>query len=397
MQPKFSPFLRSPVILACFGFALIGINGGANGVLLPSLSTFYHVGDATIGTLFFVSSVGYFLSALGSGFLTERLGLRWPLLLGTLTSLLGLLAFGIKLPFILLLPARLLAGFGIGIIETGFNVYTVTLPRHAVLLNYLHAFYGVGALVGPLLASSILAGPWEWNSVYLVMAIIWLPLLPGIGVFFNSVRLETREQEGKESRSGNVLSATLRLPIAWLAALFLLIYVGVEVSLGNWGYSFLLEVRQQGTVVAGWIVSGYWFGLTLGRFVLQPMAERFEIGIKVLMYACLAGIIIGLLLIWLLPYGIVAAAGFGFIGFCLAPIYPLTVALIPKLVPPRLGPSAIGMLVSISIIGLALFPWIAGILAQFHGIWTLLPYTLVLTLLMMGLWYYLVRQNVMDA
>ncbi|HLG63402.1 MAG TPA: MFS transporter [Ktedonosporobacter sp.] len=397
MRPKFSPFLRSPVLLACFGFALIGINGGANGVLLPSLSAFYHVGDATIGLLFLVSSLGYFLSALGSGFLTERLGLRWPLLLGTFTLLLGLLAFGLKLPFVLLLAARLLLGFGIGIIETGFNVYTVTLPRHAVLLNYLHAFYGVGALVGPLLASSILAGPWEWNSVYLVMAIIWLPLLPGIGVLFNSVRLDTREQEGKESGSGNVLGATLRLPIAWLAALFLLIYVGVEVSLGSWGYSFLLEVRQQGTVVAGWIVSGYWFGLTLGRFVLQPLAERFGIGIKVLMYACLAGIVIGLLLIWLLPSGIVAAAGFGFIGFSLAPIYPLTVALIPKLVPPRLGPSAIGMLVSISIIGLALFPWAAGILAQFRGIWTLLPYTLALTLMMLGLWYYLARQNVIDA
>lgn len=397
MRPKFSPFLRSPVILACFGFALIGINGGANGILLPSLSAFYHVGDATIGLLFLVSSLGYFLSALGSGLLTERLGLRRSLLIGTLTSLLGLLAFGIRLPFILLLFARLLAGFGVGIIETGFNVYTVTLPRHAVLLNYLHAFYGVGALVGPLLASSILAGPWGWNSVYLVMVVIWLPLVPGISVLFKSALSGTKEQEEKEPVPGNVLGATLRLPIVWLAALFLLIYVGVEVSLGNWGYSFLLETRQQGTVVAGWIVSGYWFGLTLGRFVLQPMAERFGIGIKALMYACLAGIIMGLLLIWLLPSGVVAAAGFGFIGFSLAPIYPLTVALIPKLVPPRLGPSAIGMLVSISIIGLALFPWAAGILAQFHGIWTLLPHTLALTLLMIGLWYYLARQNVMDA
>lgn len=395
MQPKFPPSLRSPIILACFGFALIGINGGANGVLLPSLSAFYHIGDATIGLLFLVSSLGYFLSALGSGLLTEQLGLRWLLLFGTIASLLGLITFGLKLPFILLLPARLLAGFGVGIIETGFNIYTITLPRHTVLLNYLHAFYGVGALVGPLLASTILAGPWGWNSVYLIMVVIWLPLLPGISVLFNSARPGTKEQEGKVQ--GNMLGTTLSLPIVWLAALFLLIYVGVEVSLGSWGYSFLLETRQQGTVMAGWIVSGYWFGLTLGRFVLQPMAERFGVGIKALMYACLAGIIAGLLLIWLFPSGAVAAVGFGFIGFSLAPIYPLTVAMVPKLVPSRLGPSAIGMLVSVSIIGLALFPWAAGILAQWRGIWTLLPYTLALTLMMIGLWYYLAGREAMNA
>src|SRR5436853_2736749 len=105
MQAK--PSLRLPMGLAFFGFALVGMNGGANGVLLPSLSTFYHVGDAIIGLLFLISSLGYFLSALSSGLLTERLGLRWLLFLGAMTFLLGLLGFGLKLPFVLLFPSRM--------------------------------------------------------------------------------------------------------------------------------------------------------------------------------------------------------------------------------------------------------------------------------------------------
>src|SRR5436853_5006015 len=107
MKVQPSPSLRLPIGLAFFGFALVGMNGGANGVLLPSLSAFYHVGDAVIGLLFLVSSLGYFLSALSSGLLTERLGFRWLLLFGTAAFFLGLLAFGLKLPFVLLLPARL--------------------------------------------------------------------------------------------------------------------------------------------------------------------------------------------------------------------------------------------------------------------------------------------------
>jgi MFS family permease len=109
------------------------------------------------------------------------------------------------------------------------------------------------------------------------------------------------------------------------------------------------------------------------------------------MYACITGIVIGLLLIWLVPLAATAALGFCFIGFSLGPIYPLTVAITPKLVPTRIGPSAIGLLVSVSILGLALFPWIAGVLAQAIGIWSLLPYTLALTIVMLGAWRGLAR------
>lgn len=402
MKTQSTSSLRFPVGLAFFGFGLVGMNGGANGVLLPSLSAFYHVGDATIGLLFLVSSLGYFLSALGSGLLTERLGLRWLLGCGAIIFLVGLLGFGVELPFVLLLPSRMLIGLGVGIIETGFNVFVSALPRHTVLLNYLHAFYGVGALVGPVLASAILALLWGWNIVYLVLGALSLPLVLGVGFIFHSANstnsinttFDLPVREGEQPVQGNILGATLKLPVVWFAGLFLLVYVGVEVSLGNWSYSFLLEARHQDTVLAGWIVSGFWFGLTLGRFLIQPLAERLGIGTRVLMYACLIGVGIGLLLVWLLPFGVVAALGFCFIGFSLAPIYPLTVAILPKLVPARLGPSAIGLLVSVSIIGLALFPWIAGILAQVMGIWTLLPYTLGLTVVLVGFWGYLTRRAV---
>jgi len=268
------------------------------------------------------------------------------------------------------------------------------LPRSTVLLNYLHAFYGVGALVGPLFASAIIALQWGWNSVYLLMAGLSLPLLLGFGTFFGSPPSTpvTANREDERALGGNVFRDALKLPVIWLAALFLLVYVGVEVSLGNWSYSFLLEDRQQGTVLAGWIASGYWLGLTLGRFTLQNLAERLGVGTRNLMYACMAGIVIGILLIWFVPLAATAALGFCFIGFSLGPIYPLTVAITPKLVPSRLGPSAIGLLVSVSIFGLALFPWIAGVLAQAIGIWTLLPYTLGLTALMFGVWYALARR-----
>jgi fucose permease len=386
---------RLPLAIGFFGFALVGTSGGASGVLLPSLSAFYHVNDAVLGTLFFVSSIGYFLSALASGPLTERLGLRWLLVLGAVTFLLGALGFGLEPPFVLVLIARLLIGLGVGIVETGLNIYITSLPRHTSLLNNLHAFYGVGALVGPIAASVILALSWGWNSVYLFLGVFIVPMLCGFLALptFNlpTTKREEEQLDEKADVQENVLGAALKLPAVWLAAIFLLVYVGIEVSLGNWAFTFLLDIRHEGTVLAGWIVSGFWLGLTLGRFVLQRFAERLGMNNRDLMYACMAGIVIGVLIIWLIPNSIAAGVGFCFIGFSLGPIYPLTVALTPQLVPTHLAPSTIGFLVSLSILGLALFPWIAGILGQSTSFLSLLPYTLGLVVLMLCFWLPLVR------
>ncbi len=108
-----------------------------------------------------------------------------------------------------------------------------------------------------------------------------------------------------------------------------------------------------------------------------------------LVYVCMASIIVALLLIWFIPLEIVTIVGFCLIGFGLGPIYPLTVALTPKLVPARIVPSAIGFVVSISIVGLAVFPWLAGILSQNVGIWSLLPYNIAIMIVAIGLWWLL--------
>ena len=274
---------RMPISLAFFGFALSGINESANGVLLPSLTAFYGVNNAVIGVLFFISSAGYFLSALNSGFLTQRLGLRWLLLSGGMLFVLGVLPFGLQLPFALLLPSRFVLGLSIGLIETGLNIYVTALPRSTLLLNYLHAFYGVGGLIGPTVASAILALQLGWNSVYLFQILLGLLLLFGFGFFFHPLNLHEPVVEEKLSSSENLLAASLKIPIVWLSAIFLLVYVGVEVSIGDWSYTFLLQHRHEAALLAGWIVSGYWLGLTLGRFLLQNLAERAGMSTKGLM------------------------------------------------------------------------------------------------------------------
>jgi fucose permease len=392
MQTYQTSFPRASIWLSFYGFLLVGLGGGAAGVLLPSLGAFYHQGDAVLGTLFLVSALSYAISSVSCGPLAARLGLRRLLALGTCVLLVGFLGFILALPFAFLYVARLCYGVGIGIIETGFNIYLSSLPKRTTLLNNLHAFYGVGALLGPLLATGMLSLLFGWNMIYAVLAVLNLLLLGGVLFLMRQpVSAQAPQQEQKPTREKNLLGAALALPLLWIVSLFLLIYAGVEVCAGSWGYNYLLGMRALSPFVAGWMISGFGLGLTLGRFIIQPISERLGVSLATLMFALIGSALLSLLLIWLLPFSLGSGLAFSLLGLSLAPIYPVTVALVPRLVPTRLEASAIGVLVGVSISGLAFLPWLAGVLAQFQGIWTLPPYLLILSLIMLGFWLYLAR------
>lgn len=369
--------------LAFFAFILIGLNDGALGVLIPSIRQHYGVDKATIGLLFLFQTVGYLLAAFNSGLLVERLGNRRFLVLGVASFLLGVGALSLMPQYIVILILMLPLGFGVAIIDAGLNTYIASMPRNAALLNYLHAFYGIGALLGPVVASTILAVRWGWNSVYIVWIGMSLVLLIGFQLAFKKQNILQRE-DAATGPKGNVLVSALSVPIVWIAAFFMLIYVGAEVSVGSWTYSFLTEERDVPILLAGWIVSGYWIGLTLGRLTLARVT--LWIGSERLIVGCLIGVVIGALCVWLLPVYAISALGLGLIGFCFGPIYPTTIALISNKVSSRILPSVIGFMVSLGSIGAALCPWLAGVLAQHFGLWSLMPYVIILTAAMVLLW-----------
>ena len=372
--------------LAFFAFIVIGANDGAVGVMIPSISAHYGVNKAIVSLLLLCCSAGYLIAAFNSGFLVKKLGERRFLLFGVSTVIVGAFSISMVPPFAFLTVPFFLVGLGIAALDTGLNAYIADQPRSATPLNYLHACYGAGALFGPIVASTIiLVVGLTWNYVYDVWVILSFLFFFGVLLKFKKQgtgsesppEVETQE---KRSSMGNVL----RLPVAWIAAFFLFFYVGVEISLGTWIYSFLTEQRQQPTLFSAWIVSGYWMGLTLGRVFLAKLvnwlSERTAIQI------CVIGVMLGTFLTWLIPIGIVSAIGLCLTGFCLGPIFPTTIALMPQLVPKRLLATAIGLVACMGGLGGTLFPWLSGNLAQVLGLWIILPYAIALTVMMFLLW-----------
>ncbi len=373
------------VAVSFAAFILIGATDGATGVLLPSLQVQYGIGKSVVSLIFLVVTAGYIVAAFGSGLLVALLGQRRFLVLGAAVFAVSAGAISLRPPFALLLITMLGLGFGFAIMDAGLNTYITGLPKNTTLLNNLHAFYGIGGFLGPIIAAGVLAAGLPWNTVYALWGTVSLILLVGFGLFFDADPASARHPV-TQSAGRSLLTDTLRLRLVWLAAVFMLIYVGTEVSLGSWSFSFLTEVRHHGGLLSGWSVSGYWLGITLGRLTLARLAARFAVADASLIRFCLIGAASGVLIIWLAPLPAAAPFGLWLTGYSLGPIYPTTIALLPGLVPARLVPSAVGFLASLGSMGAALFPWLAGNLAQAVGLWSLMPYALSLTVIMSGVW-----------
>ena len=174
---------RPPVLMSYAAFVLIGINVGISGVLLPSQMASYGVGRATIGITFFTSSAGFVLASVSTGALIHRAGIRIALTAGGVAFTLAGLYLATRPPFAAFVLAQLVLGYGTGVLESALNAYMAGLPGATTLLNRLHAFFGVGALVGPPLATWIL-GFASWTVVWLVVAVAGVPLVAGFLLAF---------------------------------------------------------------------------------------------------------------------------------------------------------------------------------------------------------------------
>lgn len=388
LEPQVSGLrIKLQIGFAFLTFVLLGANDAAIGVLLPHWGSYYNVDKAMLSFVFFAGSVGYLVAALNSNFLFRKLGNVKFLSLGKAAFLSGVIIFCFQPPIYLILTVPFLLGFGAAILEAALNAHLAKFPNKGVLLNYLHSFYGVGALLSPFLASQILEADWRWSVIYFAISAVSLILLISMRWLFTNADRGSSTDESDNTP----VESPLRYRFVWLFAFFLLFYAGAEISLGNWSYSFLTQYRHEGNVLAGWLMSGYWLGLTVGRVCIGPLTNK--LGTLKIINLCLGGVVSGVLILILMTFSITSAFGLLLTGFCLGPILPTALAFLSNVIPPHLLTGAISFIASLGSLGKAFFPWIAGNIADNWGLEMFLPYIIVLTVIMISFWVVILARS----
>ncbi|PZD33876.1 MFS-1 domain containing protein [Pyrenophora tritici-repentis] len=291
----------------------------------------------------------------------------------------------------------MLAGFGNGLADAAWNAWIGNMANPNEVLGFLHAFYGLGAVLSPLIATTMITKgsklPW-YTFYYVMIAMAVIELATSVTAFWREtgavfLAANPRTNNTKDNR---MKEALVRLPnarVTWLCALFLLGYVGIEVALGGWIVKFMLEVRDGEDFASGMTATGFWMGITVGRIILGFVTPRLGEKLAIAIYLPLTMALE--LIFWLVPQFYVSAVAVSFQGFFLGPLFPAAVVAATKLLPRHLHVSAIGFAAAFGGSGAAIFPFAVGAIAQAKGVQVLQPIILALLGVILGLWLCLPR------
>lgn len=351
------------IALAYVGFVSLGLPDAVLGVAWPTIRDTFQLPQRAIGLVFVTAVFGYSLSSFLSGRLTMELGIG--LLLAGSTALVGsaMLGFATAPAWALFVSFAVLHGLGSGAIDAGLNGWAAhsLSARH---MNWLHACYCFGAMLGPLLMTAVLTSGRHYSLGYGLVSAVMLTL--------SVVFLITRPLWGRaaDEEHGDLpkvsMANTLGHPEVLLQMAVFLLYTGLESGISQWTFTVLTESRGASSGPAGVAVGLYWGSIGVGRVIFGTLADRIGID-RLLRYSLLVAGAGTILFAMRLPVPFTMAA-LAIIGIGLSPVFPCLMTRTPERLGRHLSAHAVGFQVAAAMIGAAALPGILGLLAGQTGL-----------------------------
>jgi fucose permease len=371
-------------LLAFLAFISLGLPDGLLGVSWPSMRLTFGVPLDALGTLVAFQTLGYLTSSSLSGRILRVLPIGGVLALSTLGAALALLGFALTTHWPVLLACGFVAGLAGGAVDAGLNAYGA---RHfsARVMNWLHAFFGVGTTLGPLIVTAVLTSGHAWRWSYVIVGSAQLLLA---ATFFATRARWADVPVGIGGPPRPPASArardTLRRPIVGLLMLTFFVYAGAEIVVAQWSFSLLTLHRGESVATGGLLVGLYWGSLMAGRVLFGIIADR--VALVPTISACIATSVVGALLFWLEPTRSLSFLGLMLMGAAFAPVFASLIILTPRWVGRTHADHAIGFQIAAAGLGGATLTATVGFVAEAAGLATIGVSVLVITVSLLALY-----------
>ena len=309
------------------------------------------------------------ISSLNSAKLIRRFGTGKLTAISVATTALALLGFSLAKNYAFLLLMAVPLGLGAGAVDAGLNNY-VALHCEAKHMSWLHCFWGVGTIIGPMILSAVLRIGGSWATGYRVVGLIQCAVSALLFATLNMWKRSDIQQEEHEAKTLSVLDV-LKLPGAKAGMVTFLCYCAVESTLGLWGATYISQVRGVDEAMAASFGAMFYIGITAGRAISGFMAMKLlpkqmvRVGQALLALGCM---------LMMIPAGsTLSGIGLVMCGLGCAPIYPNIIQDTPVNYGEENSQAAIGVQMAFAYVGSTFLPSIFGALAGVGG-YGLLPY-----------------------
>ncbi len=263
-------------------------------------------------------------------------------------------------------------------------------------MQWLHASWGVGITLGPIIMTLGLANFKSWYFGYrvvggfqILLALLFLTTLP---IWNRNNPSAIQEDEKQLTEYETSISETLKQSQVWLSLILFFLYVGGEIGLGTWAYTLLTESRGVDHFLAGFFAGSYWFTFTIGRILAGLIAKR--TGNNKLVLGGLTGAILGAGLLILNPSEIANVIAVALIGLSIAPIFPAMMSGTKARVGAQFTANTIGFQMAATGFGGAGISALMGVLARRISL-EVIPVILILVYLgLLGFYILAIRPRV---
>jgi len=370
-----------------FVFALFFIFGGItslNDVIIPKLKELFTLNFFEASLVQFCFFIAYAVVGIPGARLVKKLGYMRGAVAGLMTMMAGCLLF-IPASQTALFPMFLFAYF---ILATGVVlVQIVANPLISLLgpertthsrLTFAQAFNSLGTTLFPLVGAGIILGSIAnvtaadlsgealqtyrqtesaiITSTYMSLAAALALVAGAVWLFRNRLKGETHEQTSLADGL-----ALLKRPRFGYGAACIFLYVGAEVAIGSFIINYLAqeEILGRPESVIGWMVTLYWLGALIGRFIGSLVLRLVSPGLTL---AAVAAGAITLILISANTTGTLAGYSLLAVGLMNAIMFPTIFSLACE----KLGPRAAdgSGIINVAICGGAIVPVMFGALAD---------------------------------
>lgn len=350
---------RRLLLLCILMFLLVGTTFTVFGAALPQIIRTFHWSYTLTGLVLSASAAGYVLGSFLCGLLVERIHPRTILVTGLLVGAVGLALFARSPSPWLNLLLCLAIGVFQGTVETVINYEIVHMESNGQsrIMNLAHAFFSVGAILGPLAMSAFISrGLASSLAVFAIAGGLSAALAAVFAVIpFPRISGATGSERGR--------LRLLRNPVLLLLTLFLMLYVGAELGVSNWVSEFLVTTLGSSAILGAFTISLYWIGLLAGRLAISfayrgRRQELLVIALGVLSTASLVAAVLSRS-----PAGV--AAGILLTGLGFSGMYPLVMAMVGRIF--RSG-VAVGTAAMGGGLGSFALPFLMAVISQGAGI-----------------------------
>jgi MFS transporter, FHS family, Na+ dependent glucose transporter 1 len=241
-------------------FILLGLTVAVDGPALLKLAEHTSSTLDQISLIFIFGSLGYLVGSYIGGRVYDRVpGHRF---------MSGVLIFlGIIIALVPVVSSRwalfgivLILGLAKGALDVGCNTLLLWVHNETVgpFMNGLHAFFGVGSFIAPLIVAQVIAVTDDINWVYWFFAVAAFPVAIWI---WNLPSPAARTVPAHHENAPFPI-----LPVLIMVLCFVL-YVGGEAGYGAWIYTYAFTLKFGTEVTAAYLTSAFWGSFTLGRLL----------------------------------------------------------------------------------------------------------------------------------